>query len=190
MSSSDAKQPQTTPQGKDVEYIKSLVTSHENFPIEGVTFRDIFPVLRDPVASEMLISCLYRHIASEYGNSVDVIVGLDSRGFLFGPVLAQRLGCSFVPIRKHGKLPGQCTTVTYAKEYGEDKFDVQNGSIEQGARVVIVDDLLATGGTLDAAEQLIAKVGGVVLSSVVAIDLPGLNGAAKLKNPVYALLSY
>jgi adenine phosphoribosyltransferase len=146
----------------------------------------------DPVGTEMLMTRMVSHLQSAFGRSVDVVVGLDSRGFLFGPTLAARMGCAFVPIRKAGKLPGRCASITYQKEYGVDTFEVQIGAIRKGATVVVVDDLLATGGTMKAAAQLIDKVGGRVASFVVVIDLVDLPGRKLLEPiaPVYAILQY
>ncbi|VDI42927.1 coiled-coil domain-containing protein 102A [Mytilus galloprovincialis] len=125
--------------------IKQCITGHPDFPKPGILFRDIFPVLRDASVFKMLIDVLVDHVKSKTPN-VEIIVGLDSRGFLFGPIIAQELGISFVPVRKAGKLPGEIFQVTYSLEYGQDKFEIQKDSIKPGAKVVIVDDLLATGG--------------------------------------------
>lgn len=122
------------------------------------------------------------------GQKPDVLVGLDARGFLIGPTLALRLGCSFVPVRKAGKLPGKLQTVTYEKEYGEDSFAIQDNSIPTGAKVVIVDDLIATGGSAAAAGELVKKCGGQLLGYIFIIELVGLNGRSKLDAPVYTLI--
>lgn len=111
---------------------------------------------------------------------VDVIVGLDARGFLFGFLVAAELGVAFVPIRKKGKLPGKCLSYEYKLEYGSDVFEVQASSIKSGQKVVIVDDLLATGGTLTAACHLIEQAGGIVQEIVVVLELTSLNGRAKI----------
>ena len=116
------------------------------------------------------------------------MVGLDARGFLLGPTLALRAGCKFVPVRKAGKLPGKLETVTYKKEYGEDSFAIQTDSIKSGDKVVVVDDLIATGGSAAAAETLVKKCGGQLLGFVFIIELTGLKGREKLDAPVYTLI--
>jgi adenine phosphoribosyltransferase len=190
MSSEDTKvTQQAVAEPADLKLIKSLITAHVDFPLPGIVFRDIFPVLRNPVAFEMLLNRMQHHVQATYG-AVDVIVGLDSRGFLFAPTLAMRLGAAFVPIRKHGKLPGKVITEAYVKEYGTDKFDIQADAITPGQTVIIVDDLLATGGTLHAAVNLINKVQGKVKECLVVIELDGLNGKAKVDSPVHSLVHY
>lgn len=108
--------------------------------LQGITFLDIFPLLRDPYAFETLITHLVHHITVTHaGVKPDVIVGLDARGFLFGPIIAMRLGAAFVPVRKAGKLPGACNVVEYAKEYGVDKFEMQKDAIKPGQTVIVVE---------------------------------------------------
>lgn len=126
----------------------------------------------------------------EKAPGVEVIVGLEARGFLFGPIIAQRLNCSFAPVRKKGKLPGETERVTYTKEYGADIFEVQKEAFKPGQSVVIVDDLLATGGTMKAACELIEKVGAKVTLCLVVIELKDLNGQDKLSQPCYSLIQY
>merc|ERR1719499_1426875 len=110
-------------------------------------------------------------IFKSFGKDVTTIVGMDARGFLFGPTLATRLGASFVPIRKKGKLPGKCTSVVYEKEYGKDEFDIQNDAIDKNAKCVVVDDLIATGGTIEAAVKLVEGLGGNVVGVLAVIEL-------------------
>lgn len=118
-----------------------------DFPSPGILFEDILPIFNDPTLHESLIRALQLHIENHYGSKSkpDVIVGLEARGFLFGPSLALRLGAGFVPIRKKGKLPGPTETASYKKEYGEDYFQIQADAIRQGQKVIIVDDIIATG---------------------------------------------
>merc|ERR1719499_1410601 len=126
-----------------------------------------------------------------FGNSVTTVVGMDARGFLFGPTIAMRLGCAFVPIRKKGKLPGTCTSVKYVKEYGEDIFDIQNDAIQKGNKVIIVDDLIATGGTVEAAKKLIEGLEAEVVGVTAVIELMFLKGREKFKGvEVYSLLEF
>ncbi|EEP77251.1 adenine phosphoribosyltransferase 1 [Uncinocarpus reesii 1704] len=119
----------------------------------------------------------------------DVIVGLDARGFLFGPSLALRLGASFVPVRKQGKLPGPVETQAYEKEYGTDYFQIQADAIKPGQKVIVVDDIIATGGSASAAGSLVQKLGGDLLGFVFMLELDFLKGREKLPAPVYTLLS-
>lgn len=175
------------------EYIKSKITAHPDFPVKGVLFRDIFPVLQDPVALEMVFTKFMTHIVDKFVNTIDVVVGIDSRGFLFGPTLAMRLKCAFVPIRKVGKLPGECISADFEKEYGKDTFEMQKGSVTEGQRCLIIDDLLATGGTMSAACKLVKAQGGVVSECLCVIELDFLKGkdtVAKEGADVHALFHY
>lgn len=125
--------------------LRAALRQFPDFPSPGVLFEDIMPIFADPTLHEALIRSLELHILETYGEKPDVIVGLEARGFLFGPSLALRLGASFVPVRKKGKLPGSCETETYQKEYGEDYFQIQADALKPGQRVVVVDDIIATG---------------------------------------------
>ena len=129
------------------------------------------------------------HTATGEKSDIDVIVGLESRGFLFGPTLALRLGARFVPIRKKGKLPGQCETEGFQKEYGTDFFQIQSDAIEKGHRVVVVDDIIATGGSASAAGRLVRKLGGDLLGYLFMMELDFLKGREKLDAPVHTLFS-
>jgi adenine phosphoribosyltransferase len=128
----------------DLALIRSLVRSHADFPSPGINFRDIFPVFQSPRATRLLLTRLTSLIQSSYSPLPDVVVGLDSRGFLFGPSMALGLDAAFVPVRKAGKLPGATHQVTYTTEYSKATTEIQVGAITKGQRVVIVDDLLAT----------------------------------------------
>jgi len=177
----------------DVDYIKSQLTAHPDFPKKGIVFLDIFPILRNPVAFETLITHLIHHITSHTipnspSKKIDVIVGLDARGFLLGPIIALRLGAAFVPVRKQGKLPGTCVSASYEKEYGTDSFEMQEGAILPGQTVVVVDDLIATGGSAKAAGELIAKAGGTTLEYLFIIALTFLKGSEKLDAPTYSIV--
>jgi adenine phosphoribosyltransferase len=127
--------------------LRGALRQFENFPSPGILFEDIMPIFANPTLHEALVRALELHVLSTRGdqNKPDVIVGLEARGFLFGPSLALRLGASFVPVRKKGKLPGECVTASYKKEYGEDFFQMQQDGIKQGQKVVVVDDIIATG---------------------------------------------
>ncbi|KAJ6509895.1 phosphoribosyltransferase-like protein [Mycena vitilis] len=177
----------------DVEYLKSQLTAHPDFPKEGIVFLDIFPILRNPIAFETLITHFLHHltshtIAAAPSKKIDVVVGLDARGFLLGPIIALRLGAAFVPVRKQGKLPGKCVSASYEKEYGTDSFEMHADAITPGQTVIVVDDLIATGGSAKAAGELIAKQGGKTLEYLFIIELMFLKGKSKLDAPVYSIV--
>lgn len=126
--------------------LRAALRQFPDFPSPGILFEDILPIFADPKLHEALIRSLELHILEAYGDQKpDVIVGLEARGFLMGPSLALRLGASFVPVRKQGKLPGACVTQVYEKEYGQDYFQMQEGAIKPGQKVIVVDDIIATG---------------------------------------------
>lgn len=127
--------------------LHKALRQYPDFPVPGILFEDILPIFNDPTLHEALIRALELHVTSNYseGQRPDVVVGLEARGFLFGPSLALRLGAAFVPVRKQGKLPGPTETASYEKEYGEDYFQIQTDAIEQGQQVLVVDDIIATG---------------------------------------------
>ncbi|KIJ70172.1 hypothetical protein HYDPIDRAFT_104847 [Hydnomerulius pinastri MD-312] len=178
----------------DVEYLESIITKHADFPKPGVVFLDIFPIFRSPIAFETLITHFVHHITSKtIPNSVfkkvDVVVGLDARGFLIGPIIALRLGAAFVPVRKKGKLPGSCKQYSYTLEYGSDSFEMQDGAIQPGQNVIIVDDLIATGGSASAAGALVKMQGGNILEYLFIVELMGLRKNWDFKqDPVYSII--
>ncbi|NXL48880.1 APT phosphoribosyltransferase, partial [Podilymbus podiceps] len=172
--------------------VRDRVRPFPDFPVPGVLFRDISPLLKDPAAFRALIDLLEDHLRASFPK-IDFIAGerLDSRGFLIGPPLAQRLGVGFVLIRKKGKLPGPTESISYALEYGKAELEIQSDAVEPGQKVVIVDDLLATGGTMSAACELMKRLKAEVLECLVIIELKLLKGAEKLKSiPFYSLLQY
>nr|XP_045238102.1 adenine phosphoribosyltransferase isoform X2 [Macaca fascicularis] len=130
----------------ELQLVERRIRSFPDFPTPGVLFRDISPVLKDPASFRAAIGLLARHLKVTHGGRIDYIAGLDSRGFLFGPSLAQELGLGCVLIRKRGKLPGPTVWASYALEYGKAELEIQKDALEPGQRVVVVDDLLATGG--------------------------------------------
>ncbi|KAG9317550.1 adenine phosphoribosyltransferase [Chiua virens] len=159
----------------------------------GVTFLDIFPIFRDPVAFETLITHFVYHITSytipkSVRKKVDVVVGLDARGFLIGPLIALRLGAAFVPVRKKGKLPGPCKQASYEKEYGVDTFEMQDGAIRPGQNVIIVDDLIATGGSASAAGALVRLQGGNILEYLFIVEISALRKNWTIEDPVYSII--
>lgn len=152
--------------------------------------RDIFTALTNGGVCTALKELLLDHVRKNCPD-VDVIVGLDARGFLFGFFLAAELSVAFVPVRKAGKLPGECYSYEYKLEYGSDKFEIQANSIKSGQKVVIVDDLLATGGSLSAACHLIEQAGGIIQELIVLLELKSLNGRAKLNGKsVHSFIQY
>ncbi|AEO70190.1 904cbbe9-3d86-4312-83a0-837bc8247b55 [Thermothielavioides terrestris] len=152
-----------------------------DFPIPGIKFIDILPLFQDPAIHNALLRALELQIL-EFGDHAkpDVIVGLDARGFLFGPSLALRLNASFVPVRKKGKMPGPCVTATYEKEYGTDYFQMQEGAVKPGQKVLVVDDIIATGGSAAAAGSLVKQLGGNLIGYLFILEIPILNGRSKL----------
>ncbi|KAM9803887.1 adenine phosphoribosyltransferase [Neosynchiropus ocellatus] len=165
------------------------IRSFQDFPKKGILFRDICPLLKDPAALTAATDLFEDHVRANYPD-VDLIVGLDARGFLFGPLLAQRLGIGFVLVRKKGKLPGRTVSVAYDLEYGKAEAEIQEDAVTAGQKVLLIDDLLATGGTLFAACELMKKQQAEVLSCMVVIELKELNGAEKLKSQVFSLVQY
>lgn len=152
-----------------------------DFPIPGIDFVDIMPLFANPDAHATLVSALELEIAQSFADSEpDIIVGLDARGFLFGPGLALRLGVGFAAVRKKGKLPGPCVTAEYVKEYGKDLFQMQEDAIKEGQKVLIVDDIIATGGSAKAAIDLVTQLKGQVVGHLFILEIPGLNGREKL----------
>jgi adenine phosphoribosyltransferase len=182
---------QTTITAPDIQQLKSHFQFYPDYPKKGVNFVDILPVLRDPLAFELLISHITSHIFNvtipklANGKKIDAVVGLDARGFLLGPIIAMRLGAAFVAVRKQGKLPGECVQATYAKEYGQDIFEMQASSLAPGSTVLIIDDLIATGGSAHAAGELVEKLGSKTVEYIFVVGLPFLNGASKLNAPSY-----
>lgn len=164
--------------------IKSRIRTIPDHPKKGIMFRDITTLIKDPVGFRLVIdSFAQRYITGDV--KFDVLVGIESRGFIIGGALAYVLGKGFVPVRKAGKLPGEKISHEYALEYGTDKIEIHKDSIQKGARVLLVDDLLATGGTALAAAALIEKLGGVVSEMAFIVDLPDVGGAKKLKEKGY-----
>lgn len=179
----------------DIQLLKSQFKFYPDYPKKGVNFCDILPVLRDPLSFEVLISHLINHVFTHTipalvakqgaGAKIDFVVGLDARGFLLGPILAMRLGAGFVPVRKQGKLPGECQQAVYEKEYGQDIFEMQTSSLKQGSNVLVVDDLIATGGSAKAAGELVKKLGSTTVEYLFVVAIPFLKGAEKLDGPSY-----
>ncbi|KAH8305616.1 adenine phosphoribosyltransferase [Drosophila kikkawai] len=172
-----------------LEYVKSKIGKYPDFPKAGIVFRDIFGALTDAKACAYLRDLLVDHIR-ESAPEAEIIVGLDSRGFLFNLLIATELGVGCAPIRKKGKLAGEVVSVEYKLEYGSDTFEIQRSAIKPGQKVVIVDDLLATGGSLVAASELIRNVGGIIVESLVVMELVDLEGRKRLDGKVHSLIKY
>lgn len=166
--------------------IKSKIRTVPNYPKKGIMFRDITTLIKDPVGFRLVIDSLaqrYIHDAYEF----NVIVGIESRGFIIGGALAYALGKGFVPIRKKGKLPAEVMSQEYELEYGTDRIEIHTDAIKQGDRVLLVDDLLATGGTALAAAALIEKLGGKIAEMAFIVDLPDVGGRRKLEEKGYRM---
>jgi adenine phosphoribosyltransferase len=170
--------------------LKKLIREVPDFPKPGILFYDITTILKDPLGLHMLICGLAdRYEVRE--RRPDVVVGIEARGFVFGPALAYRLGVGFVPVRKPKKLPAECVSVTYELEYGTDALEIHKDAIEPGQRVLIMDDLLATGGTAAATVKLVEALGGKVAGLAFIIELSFLKGRDRLKGyDVYSMLQY
>ena len=167
--------------------LRAFLRDVPDFPKPGIVFKDITPLLASPEAMQHCIDLMVDVAKSD---DIDRVVAVESRGFLFGVPLAMRLGKGFTPIRKPGKLPWRTKRIEYALEYGTDAIEIHDDGVEPGERVLVVDDLLATGGTMKAACDLIDSVGGVVAGCLVIVELCFLAGREKLApHPVHALLS-
>ena len=168
--------------------LENLISSYPDFPKDGILFRDMSPILKSPSAMTLMLNQL-----GDFSDRLtpDCIVGIESRGFIIGTALATRQRMGFIPIRKKGKLPGNVVGVNYSLEYGEDRLEMQSDVFTKGTRVLLVDDLLATGGTVKAASQLIEKVGGNLVGCAFVIELLGLNGKSNIPDvPITSLIKY
>jgi adenine phosphoribosyltransferase len=172
----------------DVADLRAKIRDIKNFPTEGILFKDITTLLKDGPAWRFAVDSL----ANRYqGERVDVVVGVESRGFIFGGAIAHQLRAGFVPVRKLGKLPGKTIEVEYELEYGRDALAMHEDAISPGQRVLAVDDLLATGGTMAATLRLVEQLGGRVVGVAFMIELAFLHGREKLKNyPLHSLIVY
>ena len=170
------------------ERLKQAIRSVPDFPKPGILFRDITPVLSDPA----LFRDTVEGLAGPFRNDrISKVLGIESRGFIFGPPLALQLGAGFVPARKRGKLPRETIRETYALEYGTDSLEIHRDSFSPGERVLIVDDLLATGGTASGAARLVEKVGAQVVGAAFVVELKFLDGRGKLPDRrVHVLVRY
>src|SRR4030095_5951499 len=175
-------------QSSDLMDLKQHIRNVPDFPKPGILFYDITTLLRDPAGLKMTIDLLS---APYMGQGIDVVVGIESRGFILGAAVAERIGAGFIPIRKPGKLPAKAIKETYDLEYGKDALEIPEDAVGKGQRILIVDDVLATGGTAAAAVQLVRKLGGELQGLAFLIELLFLNGKEKIAaENVYSVLKY
>jgi adenine phosphoribosyltransferase len=162
------------------DYLKSHIRTVPDWPAPGVQFRDITPLLQDPRVFRVLIDAfVHRYMAPDM--RPDVVAGLDARGFILGSVVAYELGLGFVPIRKKGKLPFTTVEETYELEYGSATVELHTDAVKPGQRVLLMDDLIATGGTMMAGKKLLEKLGASVIEGAAIVDLPELGGSERIK---------
>jgi adenine phosphoribosyltransferase len=170
------------------DHLKKLIRGVPDFPKKGILFYDITTLLKDKLGFVTLIDALSEYYLQK---QVDLVLGIEARGFIFGPALAYRLNAGFVPVRKPKKLPAETAKWTYELEYGSDTLEIHKDAIQPGQRVIIVDDLLATGGTANATVQLVKSLGGEIAGLGFVIELDFLKGREKLSSyDVFALLHY
>ncbi|MBU0758881.1 MAG: adenine phosphoribosyltransferase [Candidatus Omnitrophica bacterium] len=168
--------------------LKQYIRNIPDFPKKGILFRDITTLLSNGRKFKEVVDKLAKRYA---GKDIDAVVAVESRGFIFGSALAYKLGAAFVPVRKKGKLPFKTLSAAYTLEYGKDSLEVHEDAFKPGARILLIDDLLATGGTLGAGVELVKKLKGNIQEIVFIIELLDLKGREKLKDfPVYSLIKY
>ncbi len=173
-----------------MDSLKQLIRTIPDYPKPGIMFRDVTTLLRDPEGFERAIIAMARPFRTQH---IDAVAGIEARGFILGGAIADRLGCGFVPIRKKGKLPWKTIGQEYTLEYGVDSIEIHEDAIKPGERILLVDDLIATGGTAEAASKLIRRSGGVVVGATFVIDLPELGGFKKLEShsiPCHAVMAF
>ena len=174
------------------DYLKSHIRTVPDWPAPGVQFRDITPLLKDPRVFRVLIDAfVHRYMAPDL--RPDVVAGLDARGFILGSVVAYELGVGFVPIRKKGKLPFTTVEATYELEYGSATVELHTDAVHAGQRVLLIDDLIATGGTMMAGKNLLEKLGASVIEGAAIVDLPELGGSQRIEAsglPLFTLVSF
>ena len=170
-----------------VETLKSMIRDIPDFPKKGILFKDLTPLLSDPVSFRRMVDML----AERYeGKNIDMVVGVEARGFIIGAALAYRLGTGVILIRKPGKLPYKTHHTIYELEYGTDQLEIHQDAIQPGQKVVIADDLLATGGTMKAAVDLVGNFDGEIVECAFLVELAFLKGREKLDSPVFSLMSF
>lgn len=168
--------------------LKQLIREVPDFPKPGINFYDITTLLKDSQGLKRTLDALKERYK---GSQIDTVVGIEARGFFFAPAVAYSLGAGFVPVRKPGKLPSRVHQVEYALEYGTDKLEIHEDAIQPGQRVLVVDDVLATGGTAKAVAELVGRLGGTLAGLSFVIELDFLNGRSKLEgHEIFSLLHY
>ncbi len=174
------------------DYLKSHIRTVPDWPAPGVQFRDITPLLQDPRVFRVLIDA-FVHRYMQTALRPDVVAGLDARGFILGSVVAYELGLGFVPIRKKGKLPFTTVEETYELEYGSATVELHTDAVKPGQRVLLIDDLIATGGTMMAGKKLLEKLGATVIEGAAIVDLPELGGSQRIRDSglkLFTLVSF
>ncbi len=161
-----------------MQHLKRLIRTIPDYPKPGIMFRDVTTLLRDATGFQEAIKALAKPFE---GQAIDAVAGIEARGFILGGAVADRLGCGFIPIRKKGKLPWKTIGQDYTLEYGVDVIEIHEDAIGQGERILVIDDLIATGGTAEAAIKLVRRSGGSVVGAGFIIDLPDLGGLKKLE---------
>ena len=168
--------------------LRSLIRDIHDFPQPGVIFKDITPLLQNAAGLSLAVELMANPFRT---TDIDLVVGAESRGFIFGTAIAQSLSCGFVPIRKPGKLPSATSKVEYELEYGKDTLEIHQDAIAQGQRILLVDDLLATGGTMAACVNLVKGTGAEIIGAVFLIELGFLKGRKKLTDvPIHSVINY
>ena len=166
--------------------IKSMIRSIPDYPKKGIMFRDITTLLKDPSGFRLVVDSLTQRYLKEH-TEFDIVAGIESRGFIIGGALSYSLAKGFIPVRKKGKLPAEVVSYEYELEYGTDTIEIHKDAIKNGDRVLIIDDLCATGGTALATIALVEKLGGVVSEVSFIVDLPDLQGSKKIKDKGYSV---
>lgn len=170
--------------------IKALIRDIPDFPKPGIIFRDITTLIRNPQGLSYVIDCLAQK-SYDLNFLPEYVVGIESRGFIFAPALAYQINAGFVPVRKKGKLPAAVHSIEYTLEYGTDKLEIHQDAVLEGSKVMIVDDLIATGGTAKATADLLTKIGCEIVACAFIVELKGLNGRKNLPDvPIITLVEY
>lgn len=171
-----------------MEQLKAKIRDIPDFPIKGIIFKDITPLVQDPASLRLAISAL---IAPYKNTNITAVAGMEARGFIFGSLVAWELNLGFIPLRKPGKLPYDVQSIDYKLEYGNASLEVHTDAINSGDRILLIDDLLATGGTAKASCQLVEKLGGEVVACAFVVELAMLNGRDKLSDyPLHSIIKY
>ena len=168
--------------------LKDTIRSIDDWPVKGVVFRDLTTLMQNPEALKESCDILYKRYKDM---GIDKIVAIDARGFIFGAILAYKLGIAFVPVRKKGKLPWKTIEESYSLEYGQGTLEIHQDAVKPGEKVIITDDLIATGGTIEATVKLVRKLGGNIVECAFIVELPDLKGREKIKDcKVFAITEF